>query len=203
MIRIVFGIILGIGLVPLAAMAWLHFGHPPVAVADPPFPYERQITQVPLNLRIDREMPKTSPIQVDEPNLIVGAQIYRDECSACHGLYLKPSPLAKHVFPAIPQLWEKHRNSSVIGVSDDPLGETFWKVTNGIRLTGMPSYKGLLSETQIWQVSLLLANADKPLPPGAISLVMGGSEPPAPAPKTSAKPVPAAKPSARRRNPRP
>jgi len=28
-------------------------------------------------------------------------------------------------------------------------------------LTGMPAYSGSLSEAEIWQVSLLLANADK------------------------------------------
>jgi mono/diheme cytochrome c family protein len=46
-------------------------------------------------------------------------------------------------------------------------------VANGIRLTGMPAFKDILSETQIWQVSLLLANADKPLPPAALQLVRG------------------------------
>ena len=37
----------------------------------------------------------------------------------------------------------------------------------------MPSYHNVLSETQIWQVTLLLANADKPLPPAALQLVNG------------------------------
>ena len=46
-------------------------------------------------------------------------------------------------------------------MSDDPVGETYWKVANGIRLTGMPSFDKVLNETQMWQVSLLLANADK------------------------------------------
>ena len=46
-------------------------------------------------------------------------------------------------------------------VTDDKPGETFWKAKNGIRLTGMPSFAAALSEQQIWQVSLLLANADK------------------------------------------
>jgi mono/diheme cytochrome c family protein len=46
-------------------------------------------------------------------------------------------------------------------------------VSNGIRLTGMPSFKDTLSDTQIWQVALLLANADKPLPPAAVSIVRG------------------------------
>lgn len=46
-------------------------------------------------------------------------------------------------------------------MTDDPPGETYWKVANGIRLTGMPEFKRSLSETEIWQVSVLLANADK------------------------------------------
>ena len=60
-----------------------------------------------------------------------------------------------------------------MGVSDDPPGETFWKVANGIRLTGMPEFNEILTTTQIWQVSLLLANADKPLPPAALQIVRG------------------------------
>jgi mono/diheme cytochrome c family protein len=58
-------------------------------------------------------------------------------------------------------------------VSDDPPGETYWKAANGIRLTGMPAFKDTLTDTQIWQVSLLLANADKPLPPRALAIVLG------------------------------
>ena len=75
--------------------------------------------------------------------------------------------------PERPQLWQKHPNSSVIGVSDNPPGETYWKIANGIRLTGMPAFKDLLSETEMWQVSLLLANADKLLPPEALQMVRG------------------------------
>jgi thiosulfate dehydrogenase len=56
-------------------------------------------------------------------------------------------------------------------VSDDPPGETFWKVDNGIRLSGMPSFHKVLNPTQEWQVSLLLANADKPLPPQVLYLL--------------------------------
>ena len=171
--RILLGIILGLILAPLVVYGWFRYGHPPVAVADKPLPFERQITHVPLNARIDREMPKTVPIQADEQNLDAGAQIYHDECASCHGFYGKPSTFAKHMFPPAPQLWAKHRNGNVVGVSDDPPGETFWKVDHGIRLSGMPAYHDVLSETQIWQVTVLLANADKPLPPGALPLVKG------------------------------
>jgi thiosulfate dehydrogenase len=46
-------------------------------------------------------------------------------------------------------------------VTDDEPGESYWKIFNGIRLTGMPGYSKSLSETQIWQLALLVANADK------------------------------------------
>ena len=63
--------------------------------------------------------------------------------------------IAKGMFPKPPHLFKGK------GVTDDEPGETYWKVANGIRLTGMPSFRSGLSETQMWQVSLLLANADK------------------------------------------
>lgn len=179
--RLFLGILLGIVLVPLAVFGWFSVGKVPVAVADPPLPQERLITSVPLNARIHREMVKTPPLQADEGTLIAGARIYRDQCAACHGFHGKPSSFGEHMFPDAPPLWEKHHNSDVVGVSDDPPGETYWKVANGIRLTGMPSYKATLSETQMWQVSLLLANADKPLPPAAIEILRGEQPPPAPA----------------------
>jgi mono/diheme cytochrome c family protein len=171
--RILLGMILCLILLPLAVLAWFRWGHPPVAVADPPFPYERQIVSIPLNARIASEMQGTPPIQADEATFTAGAQVYSDQCAVCHGFYGKPSPLGANMYPKAPQLWAKHKGSSVVGVSDDPPGETYWKVENGLRLTGMPSFKSTLSETEIWQVTLLLANADKPLPPAAVQIVRG------------------------------
>lgn len=171
--RILLGIILCLILLPLAVMAWFRYGHPPVAVADPPFPFERQIVSFPLNARIDREMPANPQMQADETTLNAGAQVYGDQCAVCHGFYGKPSQLGSSMYPKAPQLWVQHKGSSVMGVSDDPPGETYWKVYNGIRLTGMPEFKGQLSETEIWQVTLLLANADKPLPPAVLQVVRG------------------------------
>jgi thiosulfate dehydrogenase len=188
--RIVVGFILCLVLVPLAVLAWFRFGHPPVAVADTPFPLERQIVGIPLNARINREAPAAAPIQADQDNLVAGAGIYRDQCAACHGFYGKPSSIAAHMYPAAPQLWQQHKNSNVVGVSDNPPGETWWKVTNGIRLTGMPSFKGTLSDTQIWQVSLLLAHADKPLPPVAVSIVRDEQQPPPAAAQSAPAPAP-------------
>jgi thiosulfate dehydrogenase len=178
--RFLFGLVIGIILVPLALFVYLKGGSMPVAVNDPPFPQERRLTHVPLGARIERELVKSPPIQADETNLVAGAHIYSEQCAVCHGYHGKPSRFAKHMFPDAPPLWEKHGHGDVIGVSDDPPGETYWKVANGIRLTGMPAYKELLSDTEMWQVSMLLASADKPLPPAAVALLNGETSAPAP-----------------------
>jgi mono/diheme cytochrome c family protein len=159
----VLAFVLGLIAFPLAAYVYFVFGKPPVAVADKPFPLEDRIARVPMNARIEREMPKSAPIEPTDENLNAGAGIYEDKCEICHGIAGEPSSIGGKMFPQAPQLWAKHKNGAV-GVSDDPVGETYWKVRNGIRLTGMPAYGKALTETQMWQVSLLLSRADKPLP---------------------------------------
>lgn len=168
MFRFLLGLVLGLILLPAAAWYWLGHGNPPVAVTDSPFPMERQIAGGALHNRIDKEAPANSPVQANEATFVAGAKIYREQCAFCHGVSGSPSQVGKHMFPDAPPLWEKHKHGDVVGVSDDPPGETYWKVANGIRLTGMPAYKEVLSDTEMWQVSMLLANADKPLPPAVV-----------------------------------
>lgn len=150
------GLVLGLIIVPAAIYAYFSFGAAPVATSAAPMPFEKQMAKSALRAVIDREMPKTVPIQGDEANFTAGARIYRENCAVCHGLPTQSqSAIAKGMFPKPPMLLEGK------GVTDDPAGETYWKVANGIRLTGMPSFKGPLSEAEMWQVSLLLAQADK------------------------------------------
>lgn len=70
------------------------------------------------------------------------------------------------MFPPPPQLLQGK------GVTDDPVGETYWKVANGIRLTGMPAYQGSLANVELWQVSQFLAHANE-LPNTARQIVTG------------------------------
>ncbi len=143
--------------------AWLKFGNPPVAVSDPAFPFEAQIVHLPLGARIDKEK-KEPPFGTSEDVFESGARIYRTDCAECHGTPGHDRPYAKYMYPSPTQLWKKHGRRGVVGVSDDEPGETYWKIANGIRLTGMPAYQHLLTDTQMWQVALLLKNADQPLP---------------------------------------
>ncbi len=168
--RFLLGLLLGVLLLPASAYCWLRFGHPPVAVTDPALPFEAQIVHVPLHARIDREAPAHAPIEASEANLLLGAQVYREQCASCHGQYDRPSAFGPHMYPRSPQLWAPDGHG-VVGVSDDPPGETYWKVKYGIRLAGMPAYASVLNEPQMWQVSVLLANADKPLPPEVVAIL--------------------------------
>lgn len=182
MLRLLLGLMIGIALVPLAVLAYLSYGRVPVAVNDPAFPYERQLVHIPLDARIQREMVGTHMLP-DPTNLTAGARIYTERCAVCHGLHSRPAAIGAHMYPDAPPLLEPHHNNpEVVGVSDDPPSETYWKVENGIRLTGMPSFKTQLSDTEMWQVTLFLANANKPMPPAVIDILNHAPTPPAEAP---------------------
>jgi mono/diheme cytochrome c family protein len=173
------GLVLGILLVPAAAYLYLTAGHPPVATTDPDMPFEKMLVRKALGARIEKEMPKSVPIPANETNYLAGAQIYKDHCAVCHGLPAQDkTTIAAGMYPPPPQLFKGK------GVTDDEPGESYWKVLNGIRLTGMPGYKSTLNETQMWQVSLLLANAGK-IPDSVKSALA----PAPPAPSAAAMPV--------------
>jgi mono/diheme cytochrome c family protein len=170
--RFVLGFVVALVLVVVGLAVYFRFGPLPVAVTDTPFPFEKTIVRLPLGARIAAEM-KTAPFGTSEDVFEAGAHVYKAECAACHGTPGHDVGYAKYMYPVAPQLWKKHARNNVVGVSDDETGETYWKVANGIRLTGMPSYKHILSDTQMWQVSLLLKNADQPLPDPVVQILTG------------------------------
>lgn len=150
------GFIGGLLVLPLIGFCYLKLGFAPVATSAAPMPFEKYFAQSALHARIDKEMPKNEPIQATESVFLAGAMTYREHCAVCHGLPGQPqTAIAKGMFPQPPHLFQGK------GVSDDPAGETYWKVKNGIRLTGMPGFGKSLTEDQMWQVSEMLAKSDK------------------------------------------
>ncbi len=85
----------------LAGYVYLRYGHVPVSVNDPAFPYEAQIVHVPLGARIDREMPGASPVPVNEATLTEGARVYKQQCAFCHGVPNHPSALSASMYPGV------------------------------------------------------------------------------------------------------
>ena len=169
------GFVLGVivTLAVIAAGVYIYFaeGFAPVATSAQAMPFEKTLAQKALHARVEKEMPHQVPIQADESNLSAGANIYVEHCAVCHGLPGKQqTAIAEGEFPKPPHLFKGK------GVTDDEPGETYWKVANGIRMTGMPAFDKHLSTTEMWQVSLLLANANK-LPASVMSVLSNANEP--------------------------
>lgn len=180
------GLIIGLIIIPVTVYGYFRFGYAPVATGAPAMPFEKKFAKMGLHGRMDKEYPRTAAIQATGENYMAGGHIYRENCAVCHGIGGgNPSSVAKGMYPRPPQLIDPKQ-----GVTDDPPGETYWKVSNGIRMTGMPSFHQSLTETQIWQVSLMLANLDK-VPPDVTVLLnqpLPTEQPAAaPAPSTTAK----------------
>ena len=171
LLGLIAGIILTVLLIVGGAYKYFAGGYAPVATAAKPMPFEKTLAGMALQARIDKEMPKTVPIEATEANLMAGAALYQQHCAVCHGLPGAPkTAIAQGMFPRPPQLFQGK------GVTDDEPGETYWKVANGIRLTGMPGFGSTLKDEQIWQVSLLLAKANE-LPAPVKSALMPKDSP--------------------------
>ena len=155
--KFVIGFVLGIIVVPALLYFYLIGGSAPVATTDPDMPFENYLAHKARNVRIDKDMPKNVPIQPSEANYLAAAELYKQHCAICHGLpdEQKKTAIATGMYPHPPQLFKGK------GVTDDELGESYWKIFNGFRLTGMPGFSKTLNETQMWQLALLVANADK------------------------------------------
>ncbi len=167
------GFIGGLLVMPVSLYFYFTGGYAPVATSAPPMPFEKLLARTALHARMEKEMPAKSPLEPTETNLLAGAQIYVQHCAVCHGLPGEgKTAIAEGMFPRPPQLFRGK------GVTDDPPEETYWKVANGIRLTGMPGFRTTLKDDQLWQVSLFLAKANAlPAPVTQVLTHKGGLQP--------------------------
>jgi thiosulfate dehydrogenase len=184
---LIVGIVLGVLLVAGGVYFYFSSGRAPVATSAPPMPFEKNFARIGLHAYLEK-LPHPEPqVPADEANLLAGAKIYKENCAVCHGLPGETkNAIAQGMYPAPPQLFHG------VGVTDDDAWESYWKVENGIRMSGMPGFKDRLTEPQIWQVSVLVKNADKM--PQSVRVELS-SIPPTGAMQTapSSAPVPAKK----------
>ena len=179
----VLGILVTLVVLAGAGYAVLRTGTIPANADAKPGALEHYIARTSLRATLNNEAPKTSnPVPLNDANLLAGVKLYADNCVVCHGNAdgdKSASPIAKGEYPAPPQLGKD-------GVEDDPQGWTVWKITHGIRWTGMPSWKNALTPKEIWTLALFLKHMDK-LPPGpeAAWKQVPAAAGPAPAAKTN------------------
>lgn len=183
----ILGVVIGVALLGGSVYYYFVSGMAPAAVSDPPMMMERKIANRSLDAHIEAAHVPAPPIQPSEDNLVAAAKNYKDQCAFCHGLPDQAPKISDNMYPKATLMFKGK------GVTDDPPQESYWKIKNGIRLTGMPAFTGILDDTQMWQLALLVANADK-LPDSAKKILLPepAAAPPAPV-ASAAKGAPAKK----------
>ena len=169
----IIGLVIGlVVLAPLGVYLFAKSGGLSMATSSKPLPLEATVAHAALRANVAGAAKTNDPLMLDDANLLAGVRVYRDNCAPCHGLPKhQETAIAQGEFPSPPQLFEPNQM-----VTDDPEGITHWKVTNGIRLSGMPGFDKTLSDTERWQVTMLLAHADKLSPVLQKALTEGGIE---------------------------
>ncbi len=157
---LVIGILVGLLVVaPLGAYLYVKSGFLSLATTAKPLPLEELMAHTALSASIGSAKNVQNPLPVTDENMLAGFKEYREHCAVCHGLPGESKTvIAAGMFPPPPQLMEPREM-----VTDDPEGTTFWKISNGIRLSGMPRFDTLPENTR-WQITMLLKHADH-LPP--------------------------------------
>lgn len=110
---------------------------------------------------------KKNPLPVTQQTVNEGREIYLQSCAICHGTDgHSRTNLGRGMYPPAMDLTSPHTQHW-----ND--AELFWIIQNGVRLTGMPSWKSSLSEPDTWKLVRFihdlpradaLAKAQKALP---------------------------------------
>jgi thiosulfate dehydrogenase len=157
-IGLIIGVVATLLIIALGAYITVTNGWIPVGMDSAPLPLETWCAHHALNAFLGREAKDTCAVPADETTLAAGEKVYASNCSGCHGTPVSQTPSFGAGFYPLPTPFAKHT------VCDDPEAETYWKIKHGIRWTGMPAFKDMLSEKEIWQVTQFLKHMDK-LPP--------------------------------------
>ena len=114
--------------------------------ANPPSRVEKKVVQESKDLVIGGK-DWHNPVPTDASSVKLGGQHFQHHCQVCHGLdgHTTGVTFAQKMSPPVPDL-----GSADIQKYTD--GQLKWVIENGIRMTGMPGWKGLLEDDEMWQI---------------------------------------------------
>ncbi len=88
-----------------------------------------------------------NPLPASDEVLQQGGQVYTEACGICHGTDgHAATDLGRGMYPPAMDLTSPH-------VQHWTDAELFWIIQNGVRMTGMPSWKSSISETDAWRLA--------------------------------------------------
>lgn len=130
----------------------------PVGADNPPGHLERKYANMAVDNYVEKHMPQgNNPMPADSANLMTGAMLYEKHCALCHGGGKdRTSPLVHKFSPPAPQILQR--------IPHDPDAHLWYVTKHGIRMTGMPSWDGVISDDDLWKVIAFVKNSNN-LPP--------------------------------------
>lgn len=92
-------------------------------------------------------------------NVAEGQKQFQNYCTSCHGAEGRNEGVlfADHVSPPIPRL----DSPQVQGYTD---GQLKWVIANGVSPSGMPAWKGVLNEVEMWKIELYIRSLRRSKP---------------------------------------
>ena len=157
--HMIIGAVIGIAVVvPIGVDAFVHSGLFNVGAADPHTKFTQWITHETMIHSVHRHASAiVPPPRILAPQVFAGFCIYETHCVACHGAAaVAREQWAGGMEPSPPYLLD--------ATSKWTPSQLFWIAKNGIKMTGMPSWRNSLSDGQIWAVVGFLEAMGK-LPP--------------------------------------
>src|SRR3954463_4799493 len=153
-----FGVIATLVTLTVIVIAVTHLGLYPIGADNPPSSLERTLAGRAMDVYADKHKPAgENPVQPTAAALTEGATEYEEHCAFCHGgAKAKISPMRDKFNPPAPQLINR--------IPHDDDAWLFWVTKHGVRMTGMPTWDGVMSDEEMWKVIAFIKHSDK-LPP--------------------------------------
>ncbi len=165
------GIIVTLLAIGVGAIGITHLGLYPIGADNPPGAIERTLASRAMDVYAEKHKPEgANPTKITPANLTEGAKEYEEHCAFCHGgAKAKVSPMQDKFSPPAPQLINR--------IPHDDDAWLFWVTKHGVRMTGMPSWSGVMSDEEMWKVIAFIKHSDKLPPETAAAWQQLASEP--------------------------
>ena len=148
--KFVFGLIIGVILVLAGAFVYIHFGYMNMQADQAVGTVERVYMGGAMDRYADRHAPQLkNPLDASDANLVEGIRLYKANCAVCHGGPDKPvSELGLGFSPRAPQFSQD--------APDMPENQNYWIIRHGVKMTGMPAWEKVLSDSDLWKLTTFL-----------------------------------------------
>lgn len=155
MLKFLIGFAVAVVVLLMAVFCYVRFGFVDPRADVPVNWLESKIAMPALDASVDRRAAEAhNPTPSTDANLIAGMKIYQTNCAQCHGdIQHSHVAFGDAFYPRAPQFVEDP--------PDMPENQNLYIIQHGVRLSGMPAWKGALSEQDIWQVTTFLSHMDK------------------------------------------